>query len=194
MLTPFATPSPHLSDVPEEKIAQAMMPGAEIDIPEGKTAREVIADIMRGAIGGTSGWDLADVSDAEILDALQYYVFPNFSPWGGYLQNLVYRWRPNGADPESCLMEVMLLQPVPKNGPCPAPAKMRLLSPEMKWSEAAELGPLGAIFDQDMGNLPWVQKGLRAARKPGVTLANYQEIRLRQLHDTLDRYLSKPPE
>jgi phenylpropionate dioxygenase-like ring-hydroxylating dioxygenase large terminal subunit len=190
MLTPFATPSPHLSDVSEEKIAQAMMPGAEIAIPEGKTAREVLAEIMRGAIGGQSGWDLSGVSDSEVLDALQYYVFPNFSPWGGYLQNLVYRWRPNGDDPNSCLMEVMMLTPVPKDAPCPPAAKLHLLDPETKWSEAEELGPLGAIFDQDMGNLSWVQKGIRAARKPGVTLGNYQEIRIRQMHATLDRYLA----
>ena len=43
-----------------------------------------------------------------------------------------------------------------------------------------------------MGNLPWVQKGIRAARKPGVTLGNYQEIRIRQMHATLDRYLADP--
>lgn len=192
MLTPFATPSPHLDDVPEDKIARAMMPGAEIDIPEGKTAREVLAEIMRGVIGGQSGWDLSEVTDAEILDALQYFVFPNFAPWGGYLQNLVYRWRPNGSDPNSCLMEVMMLQPVPKTGPRPAAAKLRLLPPETKWSEAEELGPLGPIFDQDMANLPYVQKGLRAARKPGITLGNYQEIRIRQLHATLDAYVARP--
>lgn len=192
MLTPFATPSPHLTDVPEKKIADAMLQGANVEIPEGRTAREVIAEIMRGAIGGQSGWDLSKVSDSEMLDALQYFVFPNFAPWGGYLQSLVYRWRPNGDDPNSCLMEVMLLQPAPLDEPRPTPAKMRLLPPDMKWSDAEELGPLGAIFDQDMGNLPHVQKGLRATRKPGVTLGNYQEIRIRQLHATLDTYLAKP--
>jgi len=45
------------------------------------------------------------------------------------------------------------------------------------------------VFDQDMSNIPFVQKGLRAARKQGVTLGNYQESRIRHLHRTLDRYL-----
>jgi len=85
-----------------------------------------------------------------------------------------------------------MLQPVPKTGPRPAAAKLRLLPPETKWSEAEELGPLGPIFDQDMANLPYVQKGLRAARKPGITLGNYQEIRIRQLHATLDAYVARP--
>ena len=38
--------------------------------------------------------------------------------------------------------------------------------------------------------MEWVQKGLRATRKPGVTLARYQESQIRHFHRTLDGYLS----
>jgi len=79
--------------------------------------------------------------------------------------------------------------PVPPSGPRPAPAKMRLLGEKEDWTDAPELGPLGPIFKQDMNNMPFVQQGLRAARKPGVTLANYQESRIRHLHQTLAAYL-----
>ena len=33
-------------------------------------------------------------------------------------------------------------------------------------------------------------KGLKTTRKPGTTLANYQENRIRQFHQTLDAYLA----
>jgi hypothetical protein len=36
-----------------------------------------------------------------------------------------------------------------------------------------------------------VQRGLHAARKPGITLANYQESRIRHFHGTLDGYISE---
>ena len=49
---------------------------------------------------------------------------------------------------------------------------------------------MAEVYDQDTGNMERQQKGFYAARKPGVTLGNYQEIRIRHLHQTLDRYLS----
>ena len=40
-----------------------------------------------------------------------------------------------------------------------------------------------------MANLAHVQRGLRASVRPGVTFANYQEVKIRHFHDLLDRYL-----
>ena len=40
-----------------------------------------------------------------------------------------------------------------------------------------------------MANLAHVQRGLRASARPGVTFANYQEVKIRHFHDLLDRYL-----
>jgi hypothetical protein len=58
------------------------------------------------------------------------------------------------------------------------------------FSDAWELGGLGAVFDQDTSNLERLQIGLKASRKPGVTLGNYQEARIRHIHQTLDKYLA----
>ncbi len=49
---------------------------------------------------------------------------------------------------------------------------------------------LAFIFDQDANNLPEVQKGLHASNKGHVISANYQELRIRHFHATLDKYLS----
>jgi hypothetical protein len=52
-----------------------------------------------------------------------------------------------------------------------------------------ELGSTGLILDQDDDNFALIQKGLKAGGKPGVTLARYQESRIRHYHATLDGYL-----
>ena len=44
---------------------------------------------MRDAFKENDGRDYSDKSDAEMLDAIVYNVFPNFSPWGGFPRNLV---------------------------------------------------------------------------------------------------------
>ncbi len=197
MITAMASPSPHLGEgVSEQTIWEAVkgQVGAsrmDVQLPEGITAREFAADVMRARMSQmTNGADFSHATDSEMLDAIQYYVFPNFFPWGGYGPNIISRFRPDNNEPEQTLMEVMFLAPVPKDKPRPKPAPMHLLGPDEKWADARELGLLGGVFDQDMSNMPLVQKGLRATRKPGITLANYQESRIRHLHRTLDLYIS----
>ncbi len=63
------------------------------------------------------------------------------------------------------------------------------------WFKAPELGGICAIFEQDTANMPLVHRGMKAGGrrllgKPGVTLANYQEIRIRHYHMMLDKYLA----
>jgi len=69
---------------------------------------------------------------------------------------------------------------------------MKFLTDAQPWTEATELGVLGAVFEQDMSNLPYVQQGLHASKTGKVNLGDYQEIRIRQFHQTLDKYLNKP--
>jgi hypothetical protein len=87
-------------------------------------------------------------------------------------------------------MEVRILVRVPKGEPMPHGAKMRLLTEEEPWTECKEIGVLGAVFEQDMTNLPYVQQGLHCSKTGKVNLADYQEIRIRQFHDTIDKYIS----
>ena len=48
---------------------------------------------------------------------------------------------------------------------------------------------LAKVFTQDSFNMPMVQKGLETTNKPGVTLANYQESKVRWLHNVLGRWV-----
>jgi len=48
----------------------------------------------------------------------------------------------------------------------------------------------GAILDQDTENLLLEQEGLEASAKPGITLGNYQEIRVRHFEQTIEKYIN----
>ena len=72
----------------------------------------------------------------------------------------------------------------------PEPPEPVLLDVEQSYTEVEALGWLGAIYDQDTGNLALQQQGFKTSRKPGLTLGNYQEARIRRVHMTLDEFLS----
>jgi len=200
MITPFGVMSPEIdqSDKSEQWIVDEFLKssarsGAEVPevlVPEGMTARQVLGEASRQRFSAETGYDLSGVTDGECQDAILYTVFPNFTPWGGFMPNIVYRWRPWNDDPGQCLMEVQILVRGPKDQPLPPPAPFRLLGEDEAWTDAEELGALGKIFEQDMGNMPLVQEGLNASANGRVELANYQESRIRALHATIDRYLS----
>lgn len=206
-LVPFGVMSPHIdpSDKKQQWIVDEFVkyngrsaenydPDADpfkIDVPEGQSAREALGTAMREAYTNMFGYDHSHATDAELLDALVYNVFPNFAPWGGFMPNIVYRWKPWGDDPDYCLMEVRILSRVPPGQPIPRSPKMNFLRLDQKWTEATELGALGDVFEQDMDNLPYVQEGLKCSKNGEVQFGDYQEIRLRQFHQTLDKYIDK---
>lgn len=194
-------PSPFVADknYSDTDIIRAMAGGGNgtrrrvgelgVDVPANTTARAFAAESARKSLAAEDGWDYDECSDAEMIDALLYNVWPNMSFWAGYAPNLVYRWRPNGKDPESAIMDVMILKRVPKSGPRPKPASVHMLGECEPWSNAPELGGLAAIFEQDMGNLPYVQEGLHATGTGTVHFGRYTEMRIRQLHRMLDRHI-----
>lgn len=194
MITPFAVQSPHIGTQLEQKaIAEAMaaFEGADpaiVKVPEGMTARAYAAEAARQRLRERLGVDCSAVSDTEMLDAISYFIFPNFMPWAGVGAPLQFRFRPNGDDPDSSIMDVLLLLPYPP-GMRPPAAKTHWLTPDESWTNAPELGGLGSIFDQDTSNLRRIQRGLKASAKPSVTLGRYQESRIRHFHQILDRQL-----
>ena len=86
-------------------------------------------------------------------------------------------------------MEIILLFSKAPDGSHPEPAAITWLGLDDPWSSAPELGSAAMVADQDTDNLKRIQRGLRALKKPGVTLAAYQESRIRHFHETLDRYM-----
>ena len=197
-ITPNFTPSPYLAWQPSE---QEMFDAATdrrldeppiMEIPEGLTARAVAAansrEMWRPAVG-----DVVDeMSDAEFDDSFYYTLFPNFHPWGAF-NRIMYRFRPNGDDHETSIMECMFLAPYDPSQPKPPAAPIHWLDFDDPWTDATELGMLARVFSQDVFNLPKVQRGLKTMQKPGVTLANYQETKIRHLHHLLEQQLGLEP-
>ena len=100
---------------------------------------------------------------------------------------MVYRFRPDGRDPDNSVFDLIYLQPLPESGVRPDPAEPIELSAEQSFHDVPGLDPgLATIYDQDTGNLIAQQRGFKASTKAGATLANYQEARIRHLHQRID--------
>jgi hypothetical protein len=110
-------------------------------------------------------------------------------PWGGFLTSFAYLFRPNGNDPGSCVMDIMVLEPAPEGAERPPAAPTRYLGPDETWSDVPELGVFGRVFNQDGATFSRVQRGLRASVRPTTVLARYQESRIRHFHAALDAYI-----
>ena len=197
MISVQGVPSPSMKGIPPERTIEEMrrdvpfFAGKPIEVGPGESARTKLAERAREKISRSTQLDMSELSDTESLDLIEYMLFPNMVPWGGQALPITYRFRPNVDDPETSIMEIMFLFSKSPDGSHPTPATMTMLGPDEKWADAPELGSAGMIADQDTDNLMRIQKGLRASRKPGVTLARYQESRIRHFHETLDDYMSR---
>jgi phenylpropionate dioxygenase-like ring-hydroxylating dioxygenase large terminal subunit len=173
----------------EEMLRSTMDIRVDEDLPvtpePGETARSFIVRNTREKWRGLVGEQVEEWCDADLVDNFTYTVFPNFLPWGG-VHKIVYRFRPNGDDHRTCIMEVFLVAPYV--GEKPPPAREVALGVDEPFS-AGGLGILGNVLDQDCGNMEKVQFGLESARKKTVTFASYQEDNLKWMHRLMDRYV-----
>jgi hypothetical protein len=195
--------SPHLlpGTYDEQEVVDALLGGQTTQVgeepqtprvPEGSTARKVLADGARAGLAQVYGIDLSAASDSEVLDAVEYYIFPNFIVWGGYSFPIVYRSRPNGNDHESCFFEAMLVAP---DGDDPGPdAEMQILPTQTSWAEAPGMGGVGYVLDQDDRNIRKIQLGLHSDGLTGVSFSQYQEGNIRALHHGVKQYLEAAAE
>lgn len=200
-ITANALHSPHIEAPPEQQVLEDTLRESgrvfndmDLHVPKGSTARKYLAQVHREVFSREYGQDYSVATDSELLDAILYWVFPNIEIWGGYLANIVYRSRPNGNDPDSCIFEIMVLQRVPAGQAKPPGVPIHYLTDTERFSDAAELGILGKVFDQDLDNLPEVQRGLKVAAMngaEGLIPGQYQESRIVQLHRMIEKHIGK---
>lgn len=195
MINPSGVLSPHLGSepAPARVLAAAARFGLCSGDPlaEAETPRQRIASEVRSAIADASGVDLSGYSDSEVVDVIEYFLFPNLVMFGGFASPLAYRARPHGDDPGKCLFEAWLLPPYAPGTTPPPPAPYRLLAEHERFGDVAALGVFGAVLDQDADAMPLVQRGMRSSAKGRITLGSYQEIRIRHMRQTLADYLSR---
>jgi len=159
-------------------------------VPEGRTAREMLAEALRGHFGEQLGIDFSSTSDSLMLDSIEYHLFPNMFFFPGVNIPMAYRFRPDGEDVDRAIFDVLILEPLPEGADHPEPPEPILLEVEQSYTEAEGISWLGPVYDEDTGNLAAQQQGFKTSRKPGLTLGNYQESRIRRVHLTLDDFMS----
>jgi nitrite reductase/ring-hydroxylating ferredoxin subunit len=193
--------SPHLEGKYSEQdildqftVGDAGVLGGNKPVVGNSTARQVMADMFRGMFEKATSSDLSGVSDSEILDCFSYTIFPNCFLFPGISLPMVYRFRPDPKNHRESIYEVMFLRPVPTDGVRPTPAEPIVLTLEQSFKDAEGMDAgFGGILDQDTDNLFLQQEGLEASAKHGLTLGNYQEIRIRHFEQAVDKYMAMPP-
>jgi hypothetical protein len=190
--------SPHLSEpLSEQELVNKMLIGdrsavtEELRVGENETARIVMARQLRKALGERYGRSLDQFSDSEIIDTIEYHVFPNTILFPGLSLPMAYRFRPLGDDHERCLFDLLFLRPTPASGVAPPPPEPIRIGIDDSYTSVDGLdAALGHVYDQDTNNLRAQQEGFKASKKLGQTLGNYQESQIRHFHHTLESYLS----
>jgi phenylpropionate dioxygenase-like ring-hydroxylating dioxygenase large terminal subunit len=191
----MGVPSPHYrGSATEQEILENLgfsLPHG-VQLPPDETARAFAARYLRESVGARYNFDLSGFSDSEVFDATSYGIFPNGTFWPGISANYIYRFRPAGADPDRCFFDLVLLRPLAKGEKAPEPPVPIHLDVDEPFASVKDMNSeLALVFDQDTVNLTQQQRGFHASKKGQETLGNYQEIRIRHLHNILDQYLAR---
>ena len=121
-------------------------------------------------------------TDDQLTSADDVFFFPNMvGPiYPGIA--IVFRVRPNGLDPDSCIKDTWFLQ-WPDEGAEPRRAERRFFA---DWTER----DWGEITNQDYANMAHVQIGMKSRGGPALRLNRRQESNLLHMHRVIDRYLT----
>ena len=200
-IAPMGCLSPHLAGQYSEQdvldqftLGDSTVLGEEkLKVPNGGTARQVMANELRGIMSKALDVDLSGVSDSEMIDCYSYNIFPSCFLFPGISLPMVYRFRPNPKDHTKSIFDLLFLRPVPEGGSRPAPAEPVHIGVHQSYGEVEGVEPgFGAVLDQDTDNVGLQQEGAAASYKRGETLANYEEIRIRHFERAIDKYVGRP--
>ncbi len=191
--------SPHLANpLSDQELLDTMMLGDRsvldggVALGEGETARSAMAGFLRKVMGDKYRADLSRFSDSEMIDTIEYHVFPNLVLFPGLSLPMAYRFRPIGTDPNRTLFEILFLRPWPDEGDPPEPPEPHSIAELESYASAPGFdAAMGHVYDQDTDNLRAQQEGFRASATGVQQLGNYQEARIRHFQATLDTYLAK---
>ena len=160
-------------------------------IKDGATARATMADYLRQHFDKDLDVEVGDLTDSEILDTIEYTLFPNMFLFPGLSLPMIYRFRPMDNDPDRSLFDLLYLRPIPRSGEHPHSAEPVRIGVGESYADVPGMDPgMGHVYDQDTDNLDLQQQGFHTSAKAGGTMGNYQEIRIRHFHQTLDKYLN----
>jgi len=195
MHTPMGVPSPHSVTPPSPQaaidnwvggFAPELIGDPVATLQPGETTRAAMQRLAAIVYKQRVGVALSDEPVSYLVDPIQYSLFPNFAPWSSLGAPIVYRFLP-GEDADHCIFETQLF--LPFAGERPPSGRTVVVNPGESLESVPELGGLGRILQQDVDNLEAMQRGLKANITNKITLSEYQEVRIRHIHQTLDTYL-----
>jgi phenylpropionate dioxygenase-like ring-hydroxylating dioxygenase large terminal subunit len=148
---------------------------------EGETMLSRYQRGRRGLLEGR-GVVVDEFTDDQLTSADDVYFFPNMvGPiYPGIA--ILFRIRPNGLDPDSCIKDTWFLA-WPEEGQ-PVKRAERRFFPD--WTER----DWGEITNQDYANMEHVQIGMKSRGGRGLRLNRRQEINILHMHRVIDRYLT----
>jgi len=125
-------------------------------------------------------WDKFTGEDVAAV-GLDWNIFPNIAFLPTEDAALVYRARPNGDDPDTCIFDIYAME---RFAPGKAPATKR--ESLEKWQD----GQWPLVFVQDFENLPEIQAGLKSRGIQFVRLNPLSEMTCVNLHHHVRRYVN----
>jgi phenylpropionate dioxygenase-like ring-hydroxylating dioxygenase large terminal subunit len=136
----------------------------------------------RRALLAARGVAVEEFADDQLTSANDVYFFPNMvGPiYPGIA--IIFRVRPNGIAPDSCIKDTWFLE-WPQEGDAPKRAQRRFYP---DWTER----DWGEITNQDYANMEHVQVGMTSRGGPGLRLNRRQEVNVMHMHRVIDSYLT----
>jgi hypothetical protein len=136
------------------------------------------------AIAAGAGWP--DISGEQMARAgTDWHIFPNMVTLPHPDGAIVYRSRPDGNNPDSCIYDVWGLQ---RYAPGSEPAINRQFF--LGKDDWRSVGAISLIVEQDFVNMEEVQRGLKSYGFPGCRTSPVQEVAVSNMHRALrEEYL-----
>jgi phenylpropionate dioxygenase-like ring-hydroxylating dioxygenase large terminal subunit len=156
-------------------------------MPQGKVLEEWGKILVEEAIKDGAGWPMQLTPEYVEASHLDWQIFPNSIYLHGAIDSVIwYRFRPNGHDQDTCIMDVWSLERYAEDKV--PPLKREFYSdwrdPAAKW---------GRILEQDFANMLAVQKGMKSRAFTGSLLNPIQETAMANLYRSIRQFMNEGP-
>ena len=151
-----------------------------------REARAAYAEAIR-KLGPMLGADFSELNESQMCDDFHYTIFPNVTFNTHSMFVWVFTHRPHPEDPNKMYFDFWNLVNAP-NQEIPRPEKKLFRTAD--GDTLAGVCEGGELMDEDLYNLPRIQRGMNSAAFEALHLGT-QEVRILHHHDTLMRYIEK---
>jgi phenylpropionate dioxygenase-like ring-hydroxylating dioxygenase large terminal subunit len=147
-------------------------------------ARAAFAEAIR-KLGPALGADFSELNESQMCDDFHYTIFPNVTFNTHSMFVWVFTHRPHPDDPNKMYFDFWSLVNTPSQD-VPRPEKRFFRTADGDALAGACDG--GDLLDEDLYNLPRIQRGMNSAAFEALHLGA-QEVRILHHHDVLMKYL-----